>query len=138
MTFTPDQTATLKKASSLPRHIVTTMNAFEERLTPEQQADPRFAFRVYMVHRTANRASGADLAVELVPPGSDLSERINVAIKEVEKKKYLPSEVVEIMRKEGFSTLQYGQPHEALEAVEGTRSGEAIRRLCGIRAMVLV
>ena len=66
VSFSPDQRSLLKKAASLPRHIETMMDAFERQLTPEQQADPRFAFRVFMVHRIATRATGADLAVELV------------------------------------------------------------------------
>ena len=73
------------------------MDSFERQLTPEQQADPRFAFRVFMVHKTANRAPGADLAVELVPPGSDIAEKFNMALKEVEKRKYLPKEIVRII-----------------------------------------
>lgn len=79
VTFSPDQRALLKKAGTLPRHVETMMDAFERQLTPEQQADPRFAFRVFMVHKTANRAPGADLAVELVPPGSDIAEKFNLA-----------------------------------------------------------
>ena len=71
-------------------------------LAPEQQADPRFAYRVFMVHRTANRAPGADLAVELVPPGSDVAEKFNMALKEVEKRKYLPTEIVATVRAEGW------------------------------------
>ena len=103
VTFSPDQRALLKKAGTLPRHVETMMDAFERQLTPEQQADPRFAFRVFMVHRAANRAPGADLAVELVPPGSDLAEKFNMALKEVEKRKYLPKEIVRIIRGEGWN-----------------------------------
>ena len=102
VTFTPDQRALLKKASTLPHHVETMMDAFERQLTPEQQADPRFAFRVFMIHRTANRAPGADLAVELVPPGSNITEKFNLALKEVEKRKYLPTEIVAIMKAEGW------------------------------------
>lgn len=102
VTFSPDQRAILKKATALPRHIEGLMNGFEQRLTPEQIADPRFAFRVYMVGRTANRSSAADLAVEIVPHGSDAAERINVALKEVEKKKYLPGEIVAQIKAEGW------------------------------------
>jgi Protein of unknown function (DUF3644) len=102
VTFSPDQRALLKKASTLPRHVETMMDAFERQLTPEQQSDPRFAFRVYMVHKTANRAPGADLAVELVPLGSDIAEKFNLALKEVEKRKYLPTEIVSIMAAEGW------------------------------------
>jgi hypothetical protein len=102
VTFSPDQRALLKKASALPRHIETMMNEFEQRLTPEQQADPRFAFRVFMVQKTANRAPSADLAVELVQPGSDIAEKFNLVLKEVEKRKYLPKEIVSIVRAEGW------------------------------------
>lgn len=103
VTFSPDQRAILKKANGLPSHVEMMMDGFNSRLTPEQQADPRFAFRVYMVGRTANRAPGADLAVELVPPGSDVAQKFNIALKEVEKKKFLPSEIVARMKAEGWS-----------------------------------
>jgi hypothetical protein len=78
------------------------MDGFEGRLTPEQQADPRYAFRVFMVGRTANRAPSADLAVEIVPAGSEVAEKFNIALKEVEKKKYLPGEIVKRMKAEGW------------------------------------
>jgi hypothetical protein len=102
VTFSPDQRAILKKAGGLPRNVEAMMDGFEGRLTPEQQADPRYAFRVFMVGRTANRAPSADLAVEIVPPGSEVAEKFNIALKEVEKKKYLPSEIVNQMKAEGW------------------------------------
>jgi hypothetical protein len=103
LTFSPDQRALLKRAAALPRHVETMMDEFEKALTPEQQADPRFAFRVFMVHKTANRAFGADLAVELVAPGSDIAEKFKLALKEVEKKKYLPTQIVHKVRAEGWN-----------------------------------
>jgi hypothetical protein len=102
VTFSPDQRAILKKAGGLPRNVEAMMDGFEGRLTPEQQADPRYAFRVFMVGRTANRAPSADLAVEIVPPGSEVAKKFNVALKEVEKKKYLPSEIVNQMKAESW------------------------------------
>jgi Protein of unknown function (DUF3644) len=102
VTFSPDQRAILKKAGGLPRHVETMMDGFEKHLTPEQQSDPRFAYRVYMIHRTANRAPGADLAVEIVPPGSEIDKKITMALKEVEKRKYLPTEIVSIINAEGW------------------------------------
>lgn len=102
VTFSPDQRALLKKAGNLPRHVETMMEGFEQKLTPEQQDDPRFAYRVFMIRKTANRAPGADLAVELVPPGSDVEEKFSMALKEVEKRKYLPTEIVAKVQAEGF------------------------------------
>lgn len=102
VTFSPDQRSILKKAGGLPRHVETMMDGFEGRLTPEQHADPRYAFRVFMVGRTSNRAPSADLAVEIVAPGSDVAEKFNIALKEVEKKKHLPGEIVKQMKAEGW------------------------------------
>jgi Protein of unknown function (DUF3644) len=102
VTFSPDQRALLKKANTLPRHIETMTDAFERQLTPEQRADPRFAFRVFMVHKTGNRAAGADLAVEIVPAGSNVAEKFNMVLREVEKRKYLPSEIVATVQGEGW------------------------------------
>lgn len=104
MTFSPEQRALLKRASGLPRHIETMMNDFHNHLTPEQQADPRFAYRVAFIQKTANRASSADEAIEFVKPGSEEAAEINrILLKEVEKRKYLPSEIVAAMRAEGWN-----------------------------------
>ncbi len=102
VTFSPDQRALLKKVSNLPRHVETMMEGFEQKLTPEQQDDPRFAYRVFMIRKTANRAPGADLAVELVPPGSDVAKKFSMALKEVEKRKFLPAEIVSTIQAEGW------------------------------------
>ncbi len=109
-TFTTDQRATLKKAKALPKHIETMMDSFEKNLTPEQQQDPRYAYRVYLIQKTANRAPSADIAVELVPPGSEIAEKFSIALKEVEKKKYLPSEIVSIMKKDGWNLFTLDRP----------------------------
>lgn len=65
--------------------------------------DPRFAFRVFLIQKTANRSSAADISVQLVSPDSEIAERFSVALKEVEKREYLPSKIVEQMKAEGFS-----------------------------------
>jgi len=41
-----------------------------------------------------------------VPPGSDIAEKFNLAHKEVEKRKYLPSEIVSIMKSEGWDRFK--------------------------------
>lgn len=110
VTFSPDQRALLKKAGCLPRNIEAVLDGFENKLTAEQQADPRFAFRVFMVGRTANRVPGADLAVELVPAGSEQAAEVNrILLKETEKKKYLPSEIVKTIKAEGWDRFTMDQ-----------------------------
>lgn len=103
VTFSSDQRAVLKKAGGLPRHIETMVTDFHGRLSDEEKSDPHFAYRVAFVQKTANRPSAADEAVEFVKPDSDEAEEINrVLLKEVEKNKYLPSDIVRLMQEEGY------------------------------------
>lgn len=104
VTFSSDQRAVLKKAGGLPENVETMVSSFHDRLQPEEQTDPQFAYRVAFVQKTANRPSSADEVIEFIKPGSEEAEAINrVLLKEVEKSKYLPSDIVRIMREEGFN-----------------------------------
>jgi hypothetical protein len=110
VTFGPDQRAVLKKASTLPRHIEIMMQNFDKHLTPEELADPRFRFQVAFVQRTANRPSSADQAIEFVVAGTEQAKEIDrILLKEVEKKKYLPNEIVKVMKAEGFRKFNMHQ-----------------------------
>lgn len=103
VTFSSDQRAVLKKASGLPAHIETMIDAFHHGLTAEEQADPHFAYRVAFVPKTGNRASRADLAVEFVKPDSDEAREVNrILLKEVDKRRYTAKQVVELMNAEGY------------------------------------
>jgi hypothetical protein len=103
VTFGADQRATLKRASGLPRHIETMMETFHNRLTPDELDDPSFAYRVIFVPRMANRAGGADEAIEFIRGDSAEADKINrVLFKEVERKKYRPSQIVRMMNRDGY------------------------------------
>lgn len=102
-TFSTDQRAILKKASALPRHIETSLQKIHDRLTDEELADPRFSYHVAFVRKTANRTSAADEAVEFVSSDSAEGIEINrVLLKETEKPKYRPSNIVRIIQQEGY------------------------------------
>jgi hypothetical protein len=103
VTFSPDQQALLKNASSLPRHVETMINKFKNNLTPDEENDPRFTFKVFLDSQVTKRLSDADFTAVLVPLGSDEAGKTNLAIKEVERRKFLPKEIVETMQAEGFS-----------------------------------
>lgn len=103
VTFSSDQRAVLKKASDLPRHIETMVVDFHGRLSAEEQSDPHFAYRVAFVQKIANRPSASDEAIHFIKPDSEESIEINrVLMKEVEKNKYLPSEIVRILQEQGY------------------------------------
>jgi hypothetical protein len=104
VTFGSDQISVLKKSSNIPGHIETMIDNFHNQLSPEEQADSRFAYRVAFVPKIASRASKSDLAIEFVKADSPEAAEVNrVLLKEVEKPKYRPGQIVNIMRSDGFS-----------------------------------
>ena len=104
VTFDAGQRSILKKAGDLPPHIGSMMEAFNSTLTAQEQSDPRFAYRVAFIPKSANRASGADLAFEFVDANSEQIEEINrVLLKEVDKNRYTATQIVQLMHGEGFS-----------------------------------
>jgi len=103
VTYAADQRAALKKDTTLPGHIETFIDAFEHRLSKEEYADPAYRYRVAFVPVVKNRASSADSAVEFVKGDSKEGREINrVLLKEVDKHRYTATEVVKLMRAEGF------------------------------------
>lgn len=94
VTFDGAQRANLT-GTDLPPHIAATMDNFHDGLTDDEQKDPRFRYRVAFIPKLSGKASKADLAIEFIKPGSEEAEAVErVLLKEVERQKYLPSEIV--------------------------------------------
>ena len=102
VTFDGAQRASLI-AADLPAHIATAMENFHHGLTDDEQRDPRFRYRVAFVPKVSGKASKADLAVEFIKPGSPEAEAVErVLLKEVERPKYLPSQIVAKVQAAGY------------------------------------
>ncbi len=100
-----DQVEALHDAAGLPAHIQAFINAFDAELTEAEFNDPRFAYRVLFVPKTANRKGQADKVIEFIKADSELAKDVNkhyAVVKETEKTKYLPKQVVEKMQSTGF------------------------------------
>lgn len=109
VTFSSDQRSILKKAGTLPQHIESMMNEFRDTLTPEELSDPAFAYRVAFVPKVANRPGSADLAVEFVKPGSEEATEINrVLLKEVDRRRYTSTHIVNLMQESGYVNFTIG------------------------------
>lgn len=102
VTFDGAQRAGLIGAD-LPSHIATAMDNFHNGLSDDEQKDPKFRYRVAFVPKISGKASKADLAVEFVKPGSPEAEAVErVLLKEVERPKFRPSEIVEKVKAAGY------------------------------------
>ena len=94
VTFDGAQRAGLIGAD-LPAHVATAMDTFHNGLTEDEQKDPKFRYRVAFVPKVSGKASKADLAVEFIKPGTPEAEAVErVLLKEVERPKFRPSEIV--------------------------------------------
>jgi len=86
--------------------------SFEEVLSEEDILNPRYAYRVLFTRLNANRKGQADQIVEFLPEDTPGAENLNKAymlIKETEKKKYLSSEIVELMHEKGYKWFSTGK-----------------------------
>ncbi|ABK98892.1 hypothetical protein [Pelobacter propionicus] len=97
---------------ALPANIHGYIQKFDSELTDEEFANPHYAYRILFVPKTANRKGQADRVIEFVKSDSPLAETVNkeyAVIKETEKKKYLPKQVVDLMKAEGYPgfTIHY-------------------------------
>ncbi|MFH2036716.1 MAG: DUF3644 domain-containing protein, partial [Candidatus Zixiibacteriota bacterium] len=78
---------------------------FDSKLTRAEFENEQYAYRILFIPKTANRIGQADRVIEFVKSGSPLAYKVNVeyaVIKETERPKYLPGQIVEFMAKEGY------------------------------------
>lgn len=100
-----EQVDTLQQHKGLPANIKTYISGFDGALTPAEFGSPKYAYRVIFVPKTVNHPSQADQAITFVKADSELAKTVNAqytVIKETERPKFLPSEIVLLMQKEGF------------------------------------
>lgn len=106
VTFDGSQRASLI-GQDLPSNVATAMDNFHNGLTDAEQADPKFRYRVAFVPKVAGKATKSDLAVEFVKPGTAEAENVErVLLKETERPKYLPSEIVAKAKAAGFGHFE--------------------------------
>ncbi len=127
VTFGADQRAVLKRAADLPSNIETMMSAFEGRLTKEELADPRFAFRVAFVPKVASKPGTADAAVEFIKADAgDAAEKSRVLFKEVERPKFRPTQIVKMMKDAGYPRFTVTRHTELWQALDAKKPGEGL------------
>jgi len=103
--ITREQVDLLDQTVGLPGHILAFIKGFDSKLTPEEFDDPKFAYRVLFVPKTANHIGQADQVIKFIKADSELAKGVNAqyaVIKETERPKYLPSQVVAFMKTAGY------------------------------------
>lgn len=95
----------LDEHPELPSNIHSYIQEFDNTLTDEEYGSERYAYRILFVPKTANRKGQADKVIEFVKADSDLARQLNTeyaVIKETERPKFLPKQIVKMMNRSGF------------------------------------
>lgn len=101
--ITPSQQDILLENKQLSGNVNNFIIDFESNLKEEELKNEKYAYRVYYVPINVNRENQADKAVEFIKYGSQEAKDVEkILIKDREKKKYLPSQIVKLMNNEGY------------------------------------
>jgi hypothetical protein len=102
----------LNEFSELPKNIGSYINNFDNSVSDDEFNSSQFSYRVLFVPKIANRKGQADKVIEFIPANTPEAAGLNkqyVLIKDREKPKYLPMQVVNKMKEKGYTkfTIHY-------------------------------
>ena len=91
----------------LPSNIVKYLREFDAELSDEEISSPNFRRRFLFVPVVTSKRAQADEVIEFVPADSELGKSVSasyqqVLLKEVERPKHLPGQIVKLVREEGY------------------------------------
>ncbi len=110
--------------SSEVRNYIT---EFDNSLSKEEHNSERFSYRLIFTKKLVNNIGKADRVIEFIDPDSELAKQMNkryTVLKETERQKFLPSEIVRQMRDQGyinFSMYYHTQLWKELEAKKSAK-----------------
>lgn len=103
--ITEDHAKQLKEFSELPKNIAAYINDFDASVSDDEFNNPQYSYRVLYVPKTANRKGQADKVIEFIPADSPEAAGLNkeyTIIRDREKPKHLPKEIISIMKTKGY------------------------------------
>ena len=106
--ISPEQEQVLRKESTndIPTNVRIFITIFESELDDEELKSSYYSYRIVYIPIQVNRANQADKAIEFISPDSDKAKDVErVLVKAVEKAKFLPGDIVKMMKDEGYSTF---------------------------------
>ena len=90
---------------ALPSNVAKYLQEFDTVLPDDDYQSPYYAYRLLFIQKLTNRKGQTDRAIEFISADSPLAKTIDRdywVLKEVERKKYRPSDIVRMMSEEGY------------------------------------
>ena len=113
----------------LPSAIAKYVQEFSTDLPEEELNSPYFRRRFLFVPVATNKNAQADEVIQFVRPDSELAVSINdaydrILFKEVERPKFLPTQIVKLMKSEGYKGFRLRNHTELWQTLGGKNPGE--------------
>ncbi len=113
--------------AELPASVRSFIARFDSELSTEELNSDRFAFRMFFVPKLVGKPGQADEVIEFLKPDSEIAQNINrayITLKEVERPKYRPGQIVQMMRDEGFADFSMHWHTELWRDLDAKSSGK--------------
>ena len=121
----PKLTEDLIKDKALPAHIEAARASIEDGLSDDEYKDPNYAYRVMYVPKVVNKKAQADEVIQFVSASPDQLDEIGkVLVKETDRKKFRPGQVVKKMREGGFPKFAQHHHTELWQALDAKNPGK--------------
>ena len=116
-------------AAPLPSNVTKYLQEFDAELSAEDITSPYFRRRFLFVPMVTSKKAQADEVIQFVPLNSDLGKAINdnyqrLLLKEVERPKHLPGEIVTLMREEGYTHFSMHHHTQLWKKLDGKNPGK--------------
>jgi len=100
--------------AEIPERLRAYIVEFDKALDHDEYNSPNYSYRLLFKKKLVNRPGQADKVVEFIDPKSDIAKAIDKEYwvkKEVEKKKYRPSDIVAEIQAAGFTKFRINPEH---------------------------
>ena len=124
MELSAEQIQGEKPVAEIPNRLKAYIVEFDGALDHDEYNSPNYSYRLLFKKKIVNRPGQADKVVEFIDPKSNLAKAIDKEYwvkKEVEKKKYRPSDIVAAVKEAGFSKFRINPEHVEMWQSEGAK-----------------
>jgi hypothetical protein len=121
------QISQLKEFKDLPNNIASYINNYDDSISDKEYNDSKYSYRVLYVPKSVNRKGQADKVIEFIPADSPEAQGLNkeyVLIKDREKPKHLPTEIIARMKAKGFKRFGMHQHTQLWKKLDAKNPGK--------------
>ena len=120
-----DQLSGPSPIAAIPERLRAYVAEYDAGLDHDSYNSPRYSYRLLFKKNMVNRPGQADRVVEFIDPKSEIAKSIDKEYwvkKEIERTKYLPSRVVQEVRKAGFTKFRVQPDHVDMWKAEDAKN----------------